>query len=120
MLWRNERKLFTVVLRVEEFIDHLSVAKAQMLTVSEQLGVAAFNLEQTKEFFSGHRTKDFRSQEETRPEEGDFRTQGNKTSTTMPWFAFRAVCAYTYLLKRTTHPFPALLTALPKRNTFNF
>ena len=45
MLWRNERKLCTVVLRVEEFIDHLSVAKAQMLTVSEQLGVAAFNLE---------------------------------------------------------------------------
>ena len=44
MLRRNERKLVTVVLRVEELVDHVSVAKAQMLTVSEQLGVAAFNL----------------------------------------------------------------------------
>ena len=59
-------------------------------------------------------------QEETKQEERDFKTKGNKTSTAMPCLTFRAVCAYTYLLKRTTHPFPELLTALPKRNTFNF
>ena len=41
MLWRNERKLLTVVLRVEEFIDQVSVAKTQMLTASKQLGFFA-------------------------------------------------------------------------------
>ena len=41
MLWRNERKLLKVVLRVKELIDQVSVAKTQMLTASKQLGFAA-------------------------------------------------------------------------------
>ena len=40
MLWRNEGKFLIVVLRIEEFINKVSVAKAQMLAVGEQLGLS--------------------------------------------------------------------------------
>ncbi len=37
VLWWNERKLLTVALRIEEFIDQISVAKTQVLAVGKQL-----------------------------------------------------------------------------------
>ena len=37
VLWWNERKVLTVALRIEEFIDQDSVAKTQVLAVGKQL-----------------------------------------------------------------------------------
>jgi len=40
VLWGNDGKLVTVALRIEEFIDQVSVAETKMVAASKQLGLS--------------------------------------------------------------------------------
>ena len=44
-MW-NKRKLRHIVLRVEEFVDEISVAKTEMIIASQQFRFAAVNMSQ--------------------------------------------------------------------------
>jgi hypothetical protein len=49
MLWGNEGKLVTVALRIEEFIDQVSVAETKMVAESKQLGRSRVDVPQLGE-----------------------------------------------------------------------